>query len=51
VRHAAGGDAEELRPTLESAMREAETAFGDGSMFIEQAVLRPRHIEVQILAG
>ncbi|MGH2874390.1 MAG: pyruvate carboxylase, partial [Solirubrobacteraceae bacterium] len=41
---------EELRSALESAMREAETAFGDGAMFIEQAVLRPRHIEVQILA-
>jgi pyruvate carboxylase len=41
---------EELRPALESAMREAETAFGDAAMFIEQAVLRPRHIEVQILA-
>jgi pyruvate carboxylase len=41
---------EELEPALESAMREAETAFGDASMFIEQAVLRPRHIEVQILA-
>ncbi len=41
---------EELRPALESAMREAEAAFGDPSMFIEQAVLRPRHIEVQILA-
>ena len=31
-------------------MREAESAFGDATMFIEQAVLRPRHIEVQILA-
>ncbi|MDE3131608.1 MAG: pyruvate carboxylase, partial [Acidobacteriota bacterium] len=41
---------EELKPALESAMREAEAAFGDPSMFIEQAVLRPRHIEVQILA-
>ncbi len=41
---------EELEPALESAMREAEGAFGDASMFIEQAVLRPRHIEVQILA-
>ena len=41
---------EELRPALESAMREAQAAFGDPSMFIEQAVLRPRHIEVQILA-
>ncbi len=41
---------EELRAALESAMREAQAAFGDPSMFIEQAVLRPRHIEVQILA-
>lgn len=39
-----------LRDALEAAMREAETAFGDGRMFIEQAVVRPRHIEVQILA-
>jgi pyruvate carboxylase len=42
--------AEELPAALESAMREAEGAFGDPTMFIEQAVLRPRHIEVQILA-
>ena len=42
--------AEDLRPALEAAMREAESAFGDARMFIEQAVLRPRHIEVQILA-
>ncbi|GAA3586535.1 pyruvate carboxylase [Klugiella xanthotipulae] len=41
---------EDLRPALEAAMREAESAFGDSTMFIEQAVLRPRHIEVQILA-
>jgi pyruvate carboxylase len=41
---------EDLRGALEAASREAETAFGDGRMFIEQAVVRPRHIEVQILA-
>ncbi|WP_378146117.1 pyruvate carboxylase [Cnuibacter sp. UC19_7] len=41
---------EELRPALEAAMREADSAFGDPTMFLEQAVLRPRHIEVQILA-
>jgi pyruvate carboxylase len=39
-----------LREALEAAKREAETAFGDGRMFLEQAVVRPRHIEVQILA-
>lgn len=40
----------DLRAALESAMREAESAFGNPAMFIEQAVLRPRHIEVQVLA-
>ncbi|MDO5052468.1 MAG: pyruvate carboxylase [Pseudoclavibacter sp.] len=41
---------EDLRAALESAMKEAAGAFGDATMFLEQAVLRPRHIEVQILA-
>ena len=41
---------EDLREALEAAMREAESAFGDGRMFLEQAVVRPRHIEVQIIA-
>src|SRR5690606_16520607 len=41
---------EDLRAALEAAMREASSAFGDARMFIEQAVVRPRHIEVQILA-
>ena len=39
-----------LREALAAAMREAEGAFGDPTVFIEQAVGRPRHIEVQILA-
>ena len=41
---------DELRPALQEAMREADSAFGDSTMFLEQAVLRPRHIEVQVLA-
>ncbi|GAA2723525.1 pyruvate carboxylase [Cellulomonas aerilata] len=41
---------EDLREALSAAMREADSAFGDPTMFLEQAVLRPRHIEVQILA-
>ncbi|ONI63488.1 pyruvate carboxylase [Leifsonia sp. ALI-44-B] len=41
---------DELAPALAEAMREADSAFGDPTMFLEQAVLRPRHIEVQILA-
>ncbi|SDI85253.1 pyruvate carboxylase [Actinokineospora alba] len=39
-----------LRESLEAAMREAESAFGDSTVFLEQAVVDPRHIEVQILA-
>jgi pyruvate carboxylase len=41
---------EELRPALVEASREAASAFGDARVFLEQAVIRPRHIEVQILA-
>ena len=41
---------DDLAGALEEAMREAGSAFGDARMFLEQAVLRPRHIEVQILA-
>ncbi|HEV7469970.1 MAG TPA: pyruvate carboxylase [Pseudonocardia sp.] len=40
----------ELRDSIEAASREAESAFGDGTVFLEQAVVNPRHIEVQILA-
>ncbi|GAA1228709.1 pyruvate carboxylase [Pseudonocardia alaniniphila] len=40
----------ELREAIEAAMREAESAFGDATVFLEQAVVNPRHIEVQILA-
>ncbi len=43
-------EAKDLAGALGEAMREAESAFGDARVFLEQAVLRPRHIEVQILA-
>ncbi|WP_435770787.1 pyruvate carboxylase [Nocardioides sp. SYSU DS0651] len=41
---------EELRAAIETCMREAEAAFGDPRVFVEQAVVDPRHIEVQVLA-
>ncbi len=41
---------EQLRESLEAAMREAESAFGDATVFLEKAVVSPRHIEVQVLA-
>jgi pyruvate carboxylase len=40
----------ELREAIETCMREADGAFGDPTVFVEQAVADPRHIEVQILA-
>lgn len=40
----------ELKPALEAARSEAERAFGDGEIYIEKAILNPRHIEVQVLA-
>ncbi|MGV9796996.1 pyruvate carboxylase [Mycobacterium sp. NPDC003449] len=43
-------DAAALPEAIEAASREAESAFGDASVYLEQAVLNPRHIEVQILA-
>ena len=39
-----------LPEAIEAAAREAEAAFGDATVFLEQAVINPRHIEVQILA-
>ncbi len=43
-------DPKDLREAVETCMREGEAAFGDPTVFIEQAVVDPRHIEVQILA-
>ncbi|HWF51903.1 MAG TPA: pyruvate carboxylase [Solirubrobacteraceae bacterium] len=43
-------NAPDLEEAARSAMREAEGAFGDPSVYLEEALVRPRHIEVQILA-
>ncbi len=43
-------DPADLPAALVSARREAASAFGDDTLFLERFVLRPRHIEVQILA-
>jgi acetyl/propionyl-CoA carboxylase alpha subunit len=42
-------DAAALENALEAASREAQAAFGDGRVFVEKYLARPRHIEVQIL--
>ena len=41
---------EDLKDQLEQASREAANYFGDGTVFVEQYIQNPRHIEVQILA-
>jgi acetyl-CoA/propionyl-CoA carboxylase, biotin carboxylase, biotin carboxyl carrier protein len=43
-------DPSRLRTALATARREAASAFGDDTLFLERFVLRPRHIEVQVLA-
>ena len=40
----------DLKDELERASREAEKYFGDGTVFVEQYIENPRHIEVQVLA-
>jgi acetyl/propionyl-CoA carboxylase alpha subunit len=42
---------DELDEALAAARREAEAAFGDDRVFFERYVERPRHVEVQLLAG
>ncbi|MEP6644491.1 MAG: acetyl-CoA carboxylase biotin carboxylase subunit [Acidobacteriaceae bacterium] len=41
---------EELASALQSAQSEAQRSFGDSEVYIEKAILNPRHIEMQILA-
>src|SRR5687767_15736703 len=41
---------EELRSAFETAQAEAAAAFGDSALYLEKAVERPRHIEIQIFA-
>lgn len=59
VKAAAGGGGRGMRVVRErgefaevvaSAAREAEAAFGDGTVFIEPLIERGRHVEVQVLA-
>jgi acetyl-CoA carboxylase biotin carboxylase subunit len=42
--------AAELESSLEAARSEAERSFGDSEVYIEKAIVNPRHIEMQVLA-
>ena len=39
---------EELDEAIRAARREAESAFGDGTLYLERLVDRPRHVEIQV---
>jgi acetyl-CoA carboxylase biotin carboxylase subunit len=41
---------QELKSALEGARSEAERSFGDSEVYIEKAIINPRHIEMQVLA-
>ena len=41
---------DQLKSSLDAARSEAERSFGDSEVYIEKAILNPRHIEMQILA-
>jgi pyruvate carboxylase len=41
---------EDIIESFTRCQSEAMTAFGDGSVFLEKLIEKPRHIEVQILA-
>ena len=40
----------DLANSLDAARSEAQRAFGDGEVYIEKAIVNPRHIEMQVLA-
>ncbi|MDX1546358.1 MAG: acetyl-CoA carboxylase biotin carboxylase subunit [Rhodothermales bacterium] len=59
IKAAAGGggkgmriveDPKEFRRAMERAQSEAQSAFGDGRVFVEKYIVQPRHIEFQVLA-
>lgn len=41
---------EELKSALETAQSEAKASFGDDAVYIEKAIVRPRHIEIQVFS-
>jgi acetyl-CoA carboxylase biotin carboxylase subunit len=43
-------DANEIADAVQEARREATSAFGEGTLYVERLIERPRHVEVQILA-
>lgn len=42
-------EASQMEAQFEMARSEAETAFGDGTLYLEKAFVNPRHVEVQVI--
>jgi acetyl-CoA carboxylase biotin carboxylase subunit len=42
-------DADDLEDAYRTASNEAEAAFGDGTMYVEKALVPARHVEIQVL--
>jgi acetyl-CoA carboxylase biotin carboxylase subunit len=43
-------DAPSLAEAVPAARREADAAFGDGTLYVERLIQRPRHVEMQVFA-
>lgn len=43
-------DETELKSALESSQSEARASFGDDAVYVEKAIVRPRHIEIQVFS-
>jgi acetyl-CoA carboxylase biotin carboxylase subunit len=43
-------DARELAEAIPAARRESQAAFGDGTLYVERLIVRPRHVEIQVFA-
>ncbi|MDQ3069643.1 MAG: ATP-grasp domain-containing protein [Acidobacteriota bacterium] len=43
-------DAAALEEAIGAARREAEAAFGDGTLYVERLIDKPRHVEIQVMA-
>ena len=41
---------DEIDDSFRTASAEAQSAFGDGGMYLEKAIIEPRHVEMQVLA-
>lgn len=40
----------DLKSSLETAQAEAIASFGNGEVYVEKAIVRPRHVEIQVFA-